>query len=74
MIIHSGYWSVLVFISFVATVRSGAEMADGKLSSLVLLLLVALHLIAIGFVVASEQRRIIVSSYTLYISHCKFVY
>ena len=72
--IHSGYWSVLVFISFAATLRSRAEMADGNTYSLMLLLLVVLHLIAIGFAVAVERRGIIVTSYTLYISHYKFVY
>lgn len=34
-----------------------AEMADGKPSTLVLLLLVVLHLIAFGFAVAAERRR-----------------
>ncbi|KAH9306803.1 hypothetical protein KI387_011207, partial [Taxus chinensis] len=40
--------------------RSGgciAEMADGKPSTLVFILLVALHLISFGFAIAAERRR-----------------
>jgi len=71
--LHSGYRPVpgsirKGFIPLTATLRvcsesissvipPVAEMADGKPSTLVLLLLAALHLISFGFAVAAERRR-----------------